>query len=187
MLAFAHPGFSSGRIRFEVCDVDFRVFRSTLKMSSRVASPESVHKRTTIDDGETGGLWAAQNTHNKLTMIIVIGRITVELTRRATTTLGPVVDDKPAGSARVQRIVGARLSGNTHVRCSLTMKSRKSCSAERCCLSSSHLVKIKTRAPQRWASAARTNHRQRQALHERHAICASAACHCYDASAGWNH
>src|SRR6266498_37861 len=34
-------------------------------------------------------------------------------------------------------------------------------------------------AAQRWASAARTNRRQRQALHERPANCASAACHCY--------
>jgi hypothetical protein len=35
------------------------------------------------------------------------------------------------------------------------------------------------KAAERWASAARTNRRRRQALHERHANCASAACLCF--------
>src|SRR5258705_7077667 len=80
MFAFAHPGFSLAGIRFEVCDVDFRVLRSTLKVSSLVALPESVQTRTTIDaDGTTAGLCAAQSTPNRLTIMIVIGRITLRL------------------------------------------------------------------------------------------------------------
>src|SRR5215813_13823683 len=86
MLASAHPGFSPGGIRFQMCDVDFRVLRSMLKMSSLVALPELVETRTTIDaDGATGLLCAKQNTHKMFTMMIVSGRITVELTGHGAT------------------------------------------------------------------------------------------------------